>query len=318
MLLTEMENKEKTFRQCCAFCGGNHWNDRCPNYVTPEERKQFLLKLGGCFLCLKRGHRAFECFNHKTCFFCKRENFHHRSLCEQNVNCIQPNNTKVHNARTEQHSPKPDTETSIIVKRVDGIANKEQMPEESVRQLNRSEGIFIPEYDQILDDRLQTNSELAESTTGNSLLKKIISQLQSKQETMELANNQLTEITQQLKDEINSFKSKIEQMEHSYKTEHSVDSRDVRTEMSATATGTEMEQRKQNTVSLNKQSIAEGIGRNQVKSADNQMEQLKSFFKEQTLFPECRTDTQGLFTNNEQIVYAWVKVLSILTQSKSF
>ena len=74
------------FRQLCDFCSGDHWNDNCSTYATVEERKQILKRLGCCYVCLKRGHSAFECLIQKTCNFCKRENYHHRSLCHQNVN----------------------------------------------------------------------------------------------------------------------------------------------------------------------------------------------------------------------------------------
>ena len=101
---TKSSNQQRIFRQRCNFCGGDHWNDNCPDYATVEERKQVLKRLGSCFVCLKRGHRAFECFNKLTCYFCKRENHHHRSLCYQNANCITVDKTKLSNIKTEEYN----------------------------------------------------------------------------------------------------------------------------------------------------------------------------------------------------------------------
>ena len=79
-------NHKRIFSQLCNFCSGDHWNDNCPTYATVEERKQILKRLGCCYVCLKRGHRAFECLTKKTFYFCKKETYHHTSICHQNGN----------------------------------------------------------------------------------------------------------------------------------------------------------------------------------------------------------------------------------------
>ena len=68
----------------CVFCTGDHWNDQCEKYRTAEERKQ--RSKWRCYICLLSGHRAFECVSNiqgkQKCYYCKRRNHHHRSLCQ--------------------------------------------------------------------------------------------------------------------------------------------------------------------------------------------------------------------------------------------
>ena len=68
---SKSSNNQRIFRQVCKFCSGDHWNDNYQAYPTVEERKQVVKRLGSCYACLKRGHRVFECFTKKTCYFCK-------------------------------------------------------------------------------------------------------------------------------------------------------------------------------------------------------------------------------------------------------
>ena len=37
---TESANQHTIFRQRCKFCGGDHWNDLCPDYATVEVKPQ--------------------------------------------------------------------------------------------------------------------------------------------------------------------------------------------------------------------------------------------------------------------------------------
>ena len=76
---------------------------------------------------------------------------------------------------------------------------------------------------------------------------------------------------------------------------------------------TEKAQRKRDTLSTNQQSAGRGTGKNTV---NNQMESLKSVFKGMTLLQDCKTASFDLHTNNEDKVYAWVKVLGFFKQTK--
>ena len=134
---TKSSNQQRRFRQLCNFCGGDHWNDNCPAYATVYERKQVLKRLCSCFICLKRGHRAFECFTQKTCFFCKRENYHHRSLCHQNIDSIE----------------------NIKLQSIQNNPNNEQLSEE-VETLCYKTHSSVSEYKQILNELYRTKSDL--------------------------------------------------------------------------------------------------------------------------------------------------------------
>ena len=63
----------------CRYCNTTHWSDECLQYQTANNRKQKLINC--CFLCLRHGHIAHKCKLNKSCFYCGRENHHHRSLC---------------------------------------------------------------------------------------------------------------------------------------------------------------------------------------------------------------------------------------------
>ena len=72
----------------------------------------------------------------------------------------------------------------------------------------------------------------------------------------------------------------------------------------------EKAQRKGDTNLLNGQSAGGGTD-------SHQMEILKYVFKGLTMLQNCKTASSDIQSNNEEIVYAWMKVLSFLTQSKS-
>ena len=73
-------------------------------------------------------------------------------------------------------------------------------------------------------------------------------------------------------------------------------------------------QRKGDTVLINGQSAGGGTGKI---TESPHMEILKSVFKGLTMLQNSKTTSFDVQTNNEEIVYAWIKVLSFLTQSKS-
>ncbi len=45
----------------CAFCNEEHDERNCGNVTSKEERKKLIFKYGRCLICLKKGHRAFQC-----------------------------------------------------------------------------------------------------------------------------------------------------------------------------------------------------------------------------------------------------------------
>ena len=75
----------KDFQVKCAFCEGSHWADECQKYKTVEERKK--QARGRCFICLSKKHLFRECVSEKQCFYCKRKNNHHSSLCPSKFGC---------------------------------------------------------------------------------------------------------------------------------------------------------------------------------------------------------------------------------------
>ena len=78
----------------------------------------------------------------------------------------------------------------------------------------------------------------------------------------------------------------------------------------------ERAQRKGNTLLTNRQSADGGTGKKTMENAYSQMQILKSIFKGLVLQQDCKAASLDSFTNDEQIVYAWVKMLGLLTQSK--
>lgn len=51
----------------------------CRTVSTIKQRKQCLLRLGRCFICLKRGHIEKHCHSSQNCLNCRGQ--HHVSIC---------------------------------------------------------------------------------------------------------------------------------------------------------------------------------------------------------------------------------------------
>ena len=331
---------QQRFRQLCNFCGGDHWNDRCPDYGTVEERKLILRKLGCCFNCLKRGHRAFECFNKKTCFFCKRENYHHRSLCEQNENNFPVNKTHISSTnnledslgqtnltRNEQTLEKPDTQ--------------------NIRTQMKAEN----QYNQILKEFQQIKLYLEESRKENTSLNNRISKLEAEQRMLQTSISQTIEVTQQLQTEINKLKeNKNEIFEHQPKnsslyvnSENSLavteckeqnlkqlnkqsigiqctfENEDSKNQRRGLQHSNEVEEcsfletertyRRGKTLSTKRLSAGGGSGEDTVKS---QVQKLKTFVTDPRTQQNFKTTSFDIHSKSEEIFQAWVKVLGFL------
>ena len=76
----------------------------------------------------------------------------------------------------------------------------------------------------------------------------------------------------------------------------------------------ERAQTKGDTDLINRQSAGGGTWKS---TKSPQMEILKSVFKGLTMLQNSKTASFDVQNNNEEIVYAWIKVLSLLTQGKS-
>nr|CAD2149222.1 unnamed protein product [Meloidogyne enterolobii] len=66
----------------CQFCDRPHTPVECCSVRTAEDRRDRASELSLCFMCLKTGHVASNCYAQKRrCLFCGRAN-HHSALCE--------------------------------------------------------------------------------------------------------------------------------------------------------------------------------------------------------------------------------------------
>ena len=65
----------------CAFCNGNHMNEKCNMFKTVPERKMKIQELKLCFRCLRSGHFVQECRFQKPCVHCSGN--HNRALCNK-------------------------------------------------------------------------------------------------------------------------------------------------------------------------------------------------------------------------------------------
>ena len=63
----------------CMFCDATtHRSFKCS--MKTKERKEAMRRGGRCFICTKRGHRAYECNENRKCIQCNGE--HHVFICE--------------------------------------------------------------------------------------------------------------------------------------------------------------------------------------------------------------------------------------------
>ena len=72
---------EEKFQKCCFCKQEGHQPSDCV-IKEPEERKNILMKSFKCFLCLKGGHRSFECHSKLRCKLCRAK--HNSLICTAN------------------------------------------------------------------------------------------------------------------------------------------------------------------------------------------------------------------------------------------
>jgi len=78
----QRNNNYNRNKRACLFCNGdNHYTSDCRVYPGYNERINQLGEQNRCFACLAFNHKAFQCTNPKTCFYCKGQ--HPSILCKK-------------------------------------------------------------------------------------------------------------------------------------------------------------------------------------------------------------------------------------------
>jgi len=70
--------KAKNFN-FAVYCNGEHYSASCTKVRLSKDRKEILQKNNRCFICLKTGHGANNCFKTKKCRNCDGK--HHQLIC---------------------------------------------------------------------------------------------------------------------------------------------------------------------------------------------------------------------------------------------
>ena len=95
----------------CRYCSENHWSDECEKYATIEERKQKIKE--SCYICLNPTNQSSSCRQKVHCYYCKKRNRHHRSLCPQQFGTVQREYSKLAEELPEENEVL-NTENSLI------------------------------------------------------------------------------------------------------------------------------------------------------------------------------------------------------------
>ena len=67
----------------CAFCGKNHYHDKCTTVTDVTERRRIVYEKKLCYRCLSSGpHKAQNCKSKSSCYRC-RSNMHHTAICQK-------------------------------------------------------------------------------------------------------------------------------------------------------------------------------------------------------------------------------------------
>ena len=186
------------------FCNGDHWNDQCEKYKTAEERKQRLK--WNCYTCLLSGHRAFECVSNvqgkQKCYYCKRRNHHHRSLCQwqfglvchQNVKSTNSNDLRDANTQTDE--------------------KHELVSEEKNVKIIRPQSNIENEYYLIRNDLAFAKLELAECKKEIETLKDNITKSETERKSVEESVRVNIEVINQQKEEISQLRENLQCSEY--------------------------------------------------------------------------------------------------------
>ena len=180
----------------CVFCTGDHWNDQCEKYRTAEERKQ--RSKWRCYICLLSGHRAFECVSNiqgkQKCYYCKRRNHHHRSLCQWKFGLVCNQNVKSTNLNYLRDA---NTQTDEKHELVSDKKNVENIHFQSNREC---------EFYLIRNDLAYAKLELAECKKEIDTLKDNIIKSETERKSMEESVRVHIEVINQQKEEISRLR----------------------------------------------------------------------------------------------------------------
>ena len=183
----------------CWFCNGEHWNDNCEKYKTAEERKQIFNRR--CYICLMRGHIAFECLSKKSqsCFCCKRKGHHHRSLCPLKFAACQDENEQIKNFNDEPRQLPTDYQKGTNIK---------VMPEKELTLQQSKTEIYRPQNNLEVENALwqqklyTTQTELAEYKREKTSLEEKISRIVTEKQMIQTSFSRYLQITTQQRNEI--------------------------------------------------------------------------------------------------------------------
>eukprot|EP00112_Aurelia_sp_Birch-Aquarium-sp1_P008674 Seg1961.7 transcript_id=Seg1961.7/GoldUCD/mRNA.D3Y31 product="hypothetical protein" protein_id=Seg1961.7/GoldUCD/D3Y31 len=67
----------------CAYCLKEHDEIDCQEVTDIKAKKNLIMKYGRCFICLKKGHRSFECRSNVSLLCCNCGGKHHTSICDR-------------------------------------------------------------------------------------------------------------------------------------------------------------------------------------------------------------------------------------------
>jgi len=100
----------------CVYCGETHYSASCKKVASVKDRKEALIRMGRCFICLKSNHRARDCDSRRNCCYCHCR--HLQSLCESQT-------TDQHECNVEQVSTTTeDTTTNATANSIGAVKAK--------------------------------------------------------------------------------------------------------------------------------------------------------------------------------------------------
>ena len=101
----------------CAFCGQNHYHDRCQVITDVSERRKIVNEKRLCYRCLSSNkHRLSTCRSKRKCYRCQSDS-HHTAVCTKNEE-KEGENPKKHEIQSYLVS----SQTSVLLQTTSAIA----------------------------------------------------------------------------------------------------------------------------------------------------------------------------------------------------
>ena len=171
----------------------------CEISISRKERKKRLK--WRCHICLLSGQTAFECLStsKQKCFYCKRRNHDHRSLCQLKFGKLQHDSVK-------STSPKEATQQHSRGKQEQTPEHKESASEQTEIEITYPQRNIECEYYLTRNDLHMTKLELAECKKETATLKDKMSKLETEKENTQTSIRGYTEIINQQTEEISQLK----------------------------------------------------------------------------------------------------------------